>query len=255
MKYILYIALLLATVPCQAQDNKHWAEDSVRGPGDRYVALILQSRQDVNEGQTKIKLKDNPLYIVDGTIWTKGASAFSVIDPQNIGTIKVLKSADAIGKYGSIGANGAIIITTTKATSTAEEPKKMNPYVSAGASVGERTLSYAIEEGFYNHNWWVAITEELDRDAFGHLTQVYIGPKIYKALVDISPNSQLFAYAAIKDNVRYHDLILEPGLAYVFLSSAKWALQISASTPIYEGQKLGNPTNLSTGLSVNYWIK
>lgn len=133
--------------------------------------------------------------------------------------------------------------------------KAMKPYLSAGASVSGRTLSYAIEEGFYNHDWWVGVTEELDRDAFGHLTQVYIGPKLYKTIADINDNSQLFIYAAIKDNVKYHDLILEPGLAYCFLSGAKWALQVSLSSPIYEGQQIGNPTNLQMGLCVNYWVK
>lgn len=50
----------------------------------------------------------NPLYVIDGMI-TYDAS---LINPQDVETIEVLKDASAAAIYGSRGANGVIIITT-----------------------------------------------------------------------------------------------------------------------------------------------
>ena len=50
----------------------------------------------------------DPLYVVDGNL---GVSP-SNIDPNNIETIEVLKSASAAAIYGAQGANGVILITT-----------------------------------------------------------------------------------------------------------------------------------------------
>lgn len=81
-----------------------------------------------------------PLYIVDGVPFTNfngstpfsdnanffglsgangGISVFSMINPQDIERIDVLKDADATAIYGSRGANGVILITTKKGKSGA----------------------------------------------------------------------------------------------------------------------------------------
>lgn len=148
-----------------------------------------------------------------------------------------------------------LVVATKPCCNDTAVDRRMKPYISVGAGVGGRTLSYSAETGYYNSGWWVAILWELDRDALGHLTQVYVGPKIYRKLYDVSDNSQLFLFGDMKANLRYHDLIFEPGLAYVFLNGAKWAGQFSMSSPLYEGQKIGEPMNLSVGVSLNYWIK
>ena len=56
---------------------------------------------------------NNPLYIVDGV---QGVNP-SVINPNDIETIDVLKDASSTAIYGSRGANGVIIITTKRGTS------------------------------------------------------------------------------------------------------------------------------------------
>lgn len=56
---------------------------------------------------------NNPLYIVDGV---QGVDA-SVINPNDIESIEVLKDASSTAIYGSRGANGVIIITTKRGTS------------------------------------------------------------------------------------------------------------------------------------------
>lgn len=55
---------------------------------------------------------NTPLYIVDGV---QGVDA-SVINPNDIETIDVLKDASSTAIYGSRGANGVIIITTKRGT-------------------------------------------------------------------------------------------------------------------------------------------
>lgn len=65
----------------------------------------------------------NPLYIIDGIEIGKGAdnaqimeswNPLSVIDPNSIENVQVLKDASATALYGARGANGVIIITTKK---------------------------------------------------------------------------------------------------------------------------------------------
>lgn len=130
----------------------------------------------------------------------------------------------------------------------------LKPYASAGAGVGGNLNTYGVEVGLYNHSYWVAVVTEFTPDQ--DKTQVYMGPKFYKTLYDVSTESQLLAYAALKVHLNgTRDFAFEPGLCYVYTFDPKWALQISASSPIYEGQRLGNPVNLSGGLSINYWIR
>jgi len=60
-------------------------------------------------GGISITGDNSPLYIVDGV---QVENALSIIAPQNIQTIDVLKDASAAAIYGARGANGVIIITT-----------------------------------------------------------------------------------------------------------------------------------------------
>ena len=84
-------------------------------------------------GGTSISASNDPLYVVDGVPLNAGAGAshtkisssvstdafdleavdpLSMIDPEDIESINVLKDASATAIYGSRGANGVIIITT-----------------------------------------------------------------------------------------------------------------------------------------------
>lgn len=86
-------------------------------------------------GQNSIRNLSNnngnlPLYVVDGVPFTPSfigsptlgnsisplASPLSMINPNDIESIEVLKDADATAIYGTRGANGVILITTKKAT-------------------------------------------------------------------------------------------------------------------------------------------
>lgn len=77
-------------------------------------------------GQNSLKQGNQPLYIVDGVTFMLNSGTLSQvslsdinnplnsINPSDIESIEVLKDADATAIYGSLGANGVILITTKK---------------------------------------------------------------------------------------------------------------------------------------------
>ena len=70
-------------------------------------------------GGTSINASNDPLIVVDGVPLDNGgiagsANALSLINPDDIESIDVLKDAAAAAIYGSRGSNGVIIITTKK---------------------------------------------------------------------------------------------------------------------------------------------
>lgn len=80
-------------------------------------------------GQNSISNGNEPLYIVDGVTYPSNrltsansiilgnASPLSMINPNDIESIEVLKDADATAIYGSRGANGVVLISTKKGSS------------------------------------------------------------------------------------------------------------------------------------------
>jgi len=103
-------------------------------------------------GQSSILQGSEPLYIVDGIPYVAGnvrlnqitnatdeigMSPFSLIDLENIGSIEILKDADATAIYGSRGANGVILITTKKGD---PGKTKFNAKVNTGNSKVTRTM-------------------------------------------------------------------------------------------------------------------
>ncbi|PRD46943.1 TonB-dependent receptor [Sphingobacterium haloxyli] len=62
-------------------------------------------------GFSSINAANDPLYVVDGVIFTAGISS---INPNDIESIDVLKDASATAIYGTRGTNGVIIVTTKR---------------------------------------------------------------------------------------------------------------------------------------------
>jgi len=89
-------------------------------PGGGFVVQI-RGRNSINSG-------NDPLYIVDGVnypstrisseigplVGNSEISPLSMISPNDIESIEILKDADATSIYGSRGANGVVLITTKK---------------------------------------------------------------------------------------------------------------------------------------------
>ncbi|SDD82826.1 TonB-linked outer membrane protein, SusC/RagA family [Mucilaginibacter pineti] len=62
-------------------------------------------------GYSSINTNTDPLYVVDGVVWTEGGNS---INPNDIETIDVLKDASSTAIYGTRGANGVILVTTKR---------------------------------------------------------------------------------------------------------------------------------------------
>lgn len=73
-------------------------------PGNQDVRVRVR-------GGGSITQDNSPLYVVDGI---QIENALSVIAPQDIASVDVLKDASATAIYGARGANGVVIITTKK---------------------------------------------------------------------------------------------------------------------------------------------
>lgn len=73
-------------------------------------------------GGSSLSASNDPLIVIDGVPQTNqanggGMSAMSMINPQNIESMTILKDASATAIYGSRASNGVIIITTKKGQS------------------------------------------------------------------------------------------------------------------------------------------
>jgi len=93
-------------------------------PGSPYRVQIRGQRSIGLSGQLP---NNSPLFVVDGvpflssseSISQKGGvlsnNPFSTLNPEDIESIEVLKDANATSIYGSLGANGVVLITTRRA--------------------------------------------------------------------------------------------------------------------------------------------
>ncbi|MFT3980614.1 MAG: TonB-dependent receptor [Ferruginibacter sp.] len=86
-------------------------------------------------GGGSITQDNNPLYIVDGV---QVDNALSIIPPQDIASVDVLKDASTTAIYGARGANGVVIITTKSGRSG-----KTN--ITYNGSFGGRKLSKTMD--------------------------------------------------------------------------------------------------------------
>lgn len=103
-------------------------------------------------GEASLVASNEPLWIIDGVPTYTGdknnqmagmsstVSPLSLIDPNDIESITVLKDADQTTIYGANGANGVILITT-KSGASGNQPLKMSAVVNYGlASVDKSTM-------------------------------------------------------------------------------------------------------------------
>lgn len=89
-------------------------------PGGRTAIAI--------RGYSSINATNDPLYVVDGIIWTSG---INTLNPNDIESIDVLKDASSTAIYGTRGSNGVIIVTTKRGKKGTKQISYDN-YVSMG---------------------------------------------------------------------------------------------------------------------------
>ena len=111
-------------------------------------------------GGGSITQDNSPLYVVDGV---QVENALSVISPQDIESIDVLKDASATAIYGSRGANGVVIITTKGGSSG-------RTIVSYNGLAGFRQLANKLDvmnaEEFINYQYERSRGSEQERNNF-----------------------------------------------------------------------------------------
>ncbi|MEB0263247.1 SusC/RagA family TonB-linked outer membrane protein, partial [Mucilaginibacter sp. 10I4] len=78
-------------------------------------------------GYTSLNASTNPLYVVDGVVWTEGGNS---INPNDVESIDVLKDASSTAIYGTRGANGVILVTTKRGTKGGAGTVSYDSYVS-----------------------------------------------------------------------------------------------------------------------------
>jgi TonB-dependent starch-binding outer membrane protein SusC len=98
------------------------------GDPNRTAAIILRGASTLREGA------QSPLFVIDGVI---GAD-ISLVTPDDIVSIDVLKDASATAIYGNRGANGVIMITTKR-------PEKGNGVLSYKGYMGVESVSNQYE--------------------------------------------------------------------------------------------------------------
>lgn len=92
-------------------------QNSVAAPGEAPNIII--------RGGNSLKGDNAPLVVIDGVL----GGDLSLIDPNDISSIEVLKDASSTSIYGSRGANGVIMVTTKKG-STGKPTVSYSGYVS-----------------------------------------------------------------------------------------------------------------------------
>ncbi|WP_353138589.1 TonB-dependent receptor [Pseudopedobacter sp.] len=131
-------------------------------------------------GINSISSSNEPLYVIDGVIISRGTlnganldpddenrdnqvmptDVLSNLNPNDIESMNVLKDASAIALYGARGANGVIVITTKKGSSGKTEFNVRTQYGSTKANFGNFKLMNA--EQFINYETQALINAEED---------------------------------------------------------------------------------------------
>ncbi|HYC85904.1 MAG TPA: TonB-dependent receptor [Chryseosolibacter sp.] len=98
------------------------------GDPNRAAAIILRGASTLREGA------QSPLFVIDGVI----GGDISLVSPDDIASIDVLKDASATAIYGNRGANGVIMITTRR-------PEKGSGILDYSGYVGFESVSNQFE--------------------------------------------------------------------------------------------------------------
>lgn len=153
-------------------------------------------------GISSINGNNSPLYVVDGvpvlsqsiTTLATSSNTLAGINPNDIESITVLKDASAASIYGSLGANGVIMITTK-----------------SGAS-GKTKLNASVQYG---------VNQMTRSDASKPLSTAEMSEMLIEGVINsptLSPTNPEEAYAYLIDNgldpntsIDWFDIITQPG--------------------------------------------
>lgn len=166
-------------------------------------------------GINSLSIGTDPLWIVDGMpIYagsglesTRGATKqdpMSMINPNDIQSIEILKDAAATAIYGSRGSNGVIIITTKSGA-------KGKGNIGVDYSFGLTDLSRQPEDiGFTNTEEWFNLVETARRNSNGGKETPYDPNSVLNLFLD-QPIARLSREEALAVDTDWFDRILQRG--------------------------------------------
>ncbi|GAB2652371.1 hypothetical protein GCM10027036_01780 [Flavihumibacter cheonanensis] len=113
--------------------------------GDSKVVVDEEQNATISGSRVKLNMpKDGgPLYFVNGKEWTK--EDVSLIDPNRIKAIHVLKNEQAVAKYGERGKEGVILIDTKSENVVVEPGSKLEPITVTGFAKSESSPLYIVD--------------------------------------------------------------------------------------------------------------
>lgn len=142
-------------------------------------------------GGGSITQDNSPLYVVDGI---QVENALSVLAPQDIQSVDVLKDASATAIYGARGANGVVIITT-------KGGRNMKTAVTYNGLVGVRQLANKLEVlkpyDFVMYWYENTIGSQAGRDGFRNTYGFYEDLDLYKQAPFVDWQDQMFGRDAL----------------------------------------------------------
>lgn len=135
----------VSTVNVKQIENLAGYSDVTTSLQGRAPGVIITNSDGSLNGQASISIRGggDPLYVIDGVVSDKGT--FSLLNPQDIDAISIMKDAASAAVYGAKAGNGIIVITTKQG----KEGKARLNYTfdqqfNAPAKVRERLSSYEL---------------------------------------------------------------------------------------------------------------
>jgi TonB-linked SusC/RagA family outer membrane protein len=155
-------------------------------------------------GGGSITQDNSPLYIIDGV---QVENALSVISPQDIESIDVLKDASATAIYGARGANGVVIITT-------KGGRNQKPTIAYNGLVGVDKLANKLDVmnpfDFVMYQYERTRPSQADRDNFQSTYGRFEDLDLYKSVPFLDWQDQMFGRNALRQS---HNVSLAGGNA------------------------------------------
>lgn len=182
-----------------------------RSEGSPDAAATIRVR-----GGGSITQDNSPLYVVDGI---QVENALSVLAPQDIQSIDVLKDASATSIYGARGANGVVIITT-------KGGRVMKPTVTYNGLMGVRRLANKLEVmkpyDFVLYQYERSRSSQADRDNFLSTYGYFQDIDLYKNAPFVDWQEQNMGRSAL---MQTHNVSLAGGTA-----TTKYNISLTSNT-------------------------
>ncbi len=146
-------------------------------------------------GGSSLTQDNSPLYIVDGI---QVENALSVLSPNEIQSIDVLKDVASTAIYGSRGANGVVIITT-KGGKDGRTIVSFDTYAGARQIVNKLEVMNPFEYASYQYELYNNNTSQEVKDSYTKRYGTFEDLEIYKNIQNIDWQDRVFGRQAFSN--------------------------------------------------------